>query len=173
MKKCLPLAALAFLGMMVPAVAQTAEEAVAYVFLGLADGAKLERATTTMSWAETAASPATFDGDVVISGHPSKIRFTVKALEDCRYEITLEGPEVLVPGGNRLFAQVALKDVSDIAIDKGGFKSTFNGIGFCETGRRNSNCMTVQNTDLFGKVDAARQQETIDFLRSEVCTKQN
>jgi len=173
MKTCLPLAILAFLGMLVPAAAQTAEEAVAYVFLGLADGAKLERATTTMSWVETGASPATFDGEVVISGHPSKITFTVKALEDCRYEITLEGPEVLVPGGNRLFARVALQDVSDIAIEKDGFKSTFNGIGFCETGRRNTNCMTVQDTDLFGSVDAARQKQAVDFLRAEVCTRQN
>jgi hypothetical protein len=173
MKKCLPLAILAFLGMMVPAAAQTAEEAVAYVFLGLADGAKLERGSTTMSWVETAASPATFDGDAVISGHPSKIRFTVKTLEDCRYEITLEGPEVLVPGGNRLFARVALRDVSDIAIDKDGFKSTFNGIGFCETGRRNTNCMTVENTDLFGAVDADRHRDAIAFLRDEVCTKPN
>jgi hypothetical protein len=172
MRKCLPLAVLAFLATMMPAAAQTAEEAVAYVFLGLADGAKLERATTTMSWAETGASPATFDGDVVIGGHPSKIKFTVKALEDCRYEITLEGPEELVPGGSRLFARVALRDVSDIAIDKDGFKSTFGGTGFCETGRRNTNCMTVDNIDLFGAVDATRHQDAIAFLRDEVCTKQ-
>lgn len=173
MKTCLSLAMLAFLGAVAPAAAQTAEEAVAYVFLGLADGASLERATTTTNWVETSASPATFDGDIVISGRSSKIRFIVKALEDCSYEITVEGPETLVPGGNRLFARVALGDLSNIAIDADGYRSTFDGGGFCETGPRNANCMPVQTIDLFGTVDATRHHDAIAYLRDEVCTGEN
>ena len=69
-----------------PAAAQTAEEAVAYAFLGLADGARIERSGTTMAWVESGSSPATFDGEVVINGRKDTLHFTVKALEDCRYE---------------------------------------------------------------------------------------
>src|SRR5690606_13309119 len=76
------------------ALAQTAEEAVAYGFMGLADGATFERATTTMSWREASTSPAVFDGDADIGGKRAKIQFTVTAIDPCRYEVALEGPMV-------------------------------------------------------------------------------
>jgi hypothetical protein len=169
MKKYLPLAFMALVGLAPPAAAQTAEEAVAYAFLGLADGARMERGGTTMNWVETAEAPATFDGAAVIGGHRSKIRFIVTAVEDCRYDITLEGPANLVPGGSRLFARVALRDISGITIGKDGFKSAIEGAGFCETGQRNPNCMTVHSADLFGSVDAERHREVVEFLRNDVC----
>jgi hypothetical protein len=58
-----------------PALAQTAEEAVAYAFLGVADGATLKRATTTMSWKETKTAPTTFEGDVNVGGRKAALRF--------------------------------------------------------------------------------------------------
>lgn len=170
MKKYLPLAFLALVGLAPPAAAQTAEEAVAYAFLGLADGATIERSGTTMSWVETADAPATFDGDAVIGGHRSKIRFIVTAVGDCRYEITLEGPANLVPGGNRLFARVALQDIADVTIANDGYKSAIEGIGFCETGQRNPACMTVHSVDLFGSVDSDRHRAAVEFLRNDVCS---
>jgi hypothetical protein len=172
MKKSLLLAVLVFLGMMLPAAAQTAEEAVAYAFLGLADGATIERTGTTMKWVETAASPATFDGDVIVRGHAAKIRFIVADVENCRYEITLEGPPELVPGGSRLFGKVALHDVADVTIAEDGFRTTIDGIGFCETGQRNPTCMTLNNSDLFGTVDLDRHRETLAFLR-KTCAPSN
>jgi hypothetical protein len=172
MKKCLPVAALAVLALAGPAAAQTAEEAVAYAFLGLADGATIERTGTTMKWVETAASPATFDGDATIRGHAAKIRFIVTDVENCRYEITLEGPPELVPGGSRLFGKVALHDVADVTIAEDGFTTTIDGIGFCETGQRNPTCMTLNNADLFGAVDLDRHRETLAFLR-KACAPSN
>ena len=90
-----------------PALAETAEEAVAYAFMGLADGASFKRATTTMTWTEASASPAVFDGDVDIDGKAAKVRFTVTAVDPCHYEVALEGP--MVPGGGKaLYAKVDL-----------------------------------------------------------------
>ncbi len=173
MNRSLALAFVAFFAFTGAAAAQTAEEAVAYAFLGLADGAKIERSGTKMSWVETSDSPASFDGNAVIGGHENAIRFIVKALEDCRYEITLEGPSNLVPGGSRLFGQVNLSDVGDFTIAKDGSKSAIEGIGFCETGQRNTTCMTIQSTDFFGTVDPERHRQAMAFLREQVCTVKN
>src|SRR6476619_6750338 len=85
----------------VPALAQTAEEAVAYAFLGLADGAKLARGQTSMSWKEAGKSPATFEGDAVVGGKPVKLRFIVTAIDECHYEVKLEDPANFVPGSTR------------------------------------------------------------------------
>ncbi|MCB1488044.1 MAG: hypothetical protein KDJ88_11375 [Bauldia sp.] len=153
-----------------PAAAQTAEEAVAYAFLGLADGAKIARSGTTMDWVETGSSPAAFEGAVVIGGQKDTIHFTVKALADCRYEVTLEGPGHLVPGGNRLFARVDLQEIEQVTLDDDGMHTKIEGIGFCETGQRNPTCMAVPVSDFFGVVDPERHKEALAFLRDEVCT---
>jgi len=173
MKGLIAGAVFGWLAVQSPASAETAEEAVAYVFVGLADGAALERDGTTMKWVEVASSPATFDGKVDIGGRRADIRFIVTAVEDCQYEITLEGPSALVPGGNRLFARVALTEIADVTVEPGGYKAAVDGIGFCETAQTNPSCLTVREADLFGVVDAERHRHSVDFLRNEVCTVVN
>ena len=152
-----------------PAIAETPEEAVAYVFLGLSDGGKLVRGPTTMAWTESAPSPAVFVSDAVVKGRPAKITFTVKALDPCKYEITLEGPPAIVSGSRRLFAQVSLKDVSGIAVDPDGFHASVVGTGYCETGRTNWSCVPIDHYDLFGPIEAARQKASLAYLRETVC----
>ncbi|WP_421723323.1 hypothetical protein [Bauldia sp.] len=152
-----------------PAFAETPEEAVAYAFLGLADGATLERSGTTIEWTETAASPATFDGVAIIGGHRSNIRFIITATEDCRYEITLQGPANLVPGGSRLFGRVSLREIRDVRISETGYKSQIEGTGFCQTGQHNPSCMVARDPDLFGTVDLDRHRKMVAFLQDEVC----
>ena len=150
------------------AVAQTAEEAVAYAFLGLADGATFERATTTMSWKEASASPAVFNGALDINGNAMEATLTVTAVDPCHYEVTLEGP--MVPGGGRaLYAKVDLTAVTDVAPAPGGIMVEVKGDGFCETGRTNPTCMTMSRSDLFGFLDADRHAETVAFIRTGVC----
>jgi hypothetical protein len=150
------------------AVAQTAEEAVAYVFMGLADGASFKRATTTMTWTEASASPAVFDGDVDIDGKAAKVRFTVTAFDPCHYEVALEGP--MVPGGGRaVYAKVDLSAVTGVAVASDAIRVEIAGNGFCETGRTNSECMTVAQSDLFGFVDAKRHADALAFIRADVC----
>jgi hypothetical protein len=151
------------------AFGQTAEEAVAYAFMGLADEATLTRGKTTMSWKESAASPATFDGDAIVNGKRAKIKFTVAATSKCEYEVTLDGPPEMVSGSHRLYARIDLRTVTDVAINPEGFKATIGGRGFCETGMRNPTCMSVGSSDLFGAVDAARHKEAVAFIRAEVC----
>jgi hypothetical protein len=151
-----------------PAVAETAEEAVGYAFLGLADGGGLVRGTTTMKWTEAGGSPAVFDGDTMIQGHPVKIKFTVTALNPCDYDITLEGPPGIVPGQKRLFGKVALKDVTGIAIAADGFHASVAGSGYCETGRTNPDCLRMDSHDLFGSVDGERHKAALAFLQT-VC----
>jgi len=153
----------------VTAHAQTAEEAVAYVFLGVAEGAKIVRGQTTMTWTETATSPATFAGDVDISGKSYKIGFTVKGIDDCHYEITLDGPPQLVRGGSALYARVDLHDVGEVTIVGDALHVAIKGTGFCETGTKNPTCMVIDTTDLYGGVDAARHKAAGEFLKSEVC----
>ncbi|SDB44406.1 hypothetical protein [Bauldia litoralis] len=167
------LAAATLLAVTAAAAAQTPEEAVAYAFLGLADGASIERSGTTMTWVETGSSPAAFDGDAMIGGQKAAIRFIVKAVEECRFEITLEGPSNLVPGGNRLFGRIDLKNVGDITIAEDGFKTSIEGIGFCQTGQRNPTCMTIHDADLFGSLDAERHSEAVAFLREQGCAAIN
>jgi hypothetical protein len=154
-----------------PALAETPEEAVAYVFLGLSDGGKLVRGPTTMSWTETTPSPAVFVSEAIVKGRPAKITFTVTALNPCNYEIVLEGPPAIVSGKKRLFALVSLQDVSDIAIEADGFHASVIGNGYCETGRTNPSCAPMNRYDLFGPIDAVRQKASLASLRDTVCVK--
>ena len=62
MKAVLLVAAAASLALPVAVRAETPEEAVAYAFVGLSDGANLTRDTTTMSWKHAAGSPAVYEG---------------------------------------------------------------------------------------------------------------
>lgn len=150
------------------AFAATAEEAVAYTLMGLADGATFERATTKMEWKETGASPAVFDGKATIGGKPVDIRFTVAAVDPCHYEVTLEGP--MVPsGGKTLYVRLDLTTAGAITVASDAMHIDVAGSGFCETGRTNPDCMTVNQSDLFGFVDAKRHAELIAFLREDVC----
>jgi hypothetical protein len=155
----------------VSAYAQTAEEAVAYAFLGLADGATMARGQTKMSWKEGTPSPATFEGDAVVGGKAAKLRFIVTAVDKCHYEVTIEGPANLVPGSTRLYAQVFLGEVSGLTVTDDGRKANISGSGFCETGPVNRTCMAMSTPDLFGTVEAARHKATVDFLKGEVCPK--
>ncbi len=152
-----------------PAAAETAEEAVAYVFLGLADGGTLVRDTTTMKWVEAGGSPAVFDSDAIVKGKPAKLRFTIKANDPCTYEVILEGPPKMVPGTKRLFARVDLKDIAAVTIAPDGFHQTVDGKGFCETGISNPNCLQMERHDLFGPVEVERHRQSLAFLTTEVC----
>src|SRR5258706_3262054 len=95
--------------------AQTAEEAIAYVFMGLADGAKLERGKSTMTWKETGSSPATYEGVWTVNGHVNNISFAVTASNDCDYVVRIAGPPAIVPSGTSLYARVELKKVIGIS----------------------------------------------------------
>jgi hypothetical protein len=150
-----------------PAFADTAEEAVAYAFLGLADGASLQRATTTMDWKESAASPATFEGDLTIGGHAVKVLFTVTAVDKCHYDVMLEGP--MVRTGRAIYAKIDLSKVTGVTVADHAFKAEVAGHGFCETGQTNPNCVHVAESDLFGFVDVKRHQDTLAFIRDSVC----
>ena len=108
-------------------------------------------------------------GVEVIGGHAAKIRFVVTAVEDCQYDITIHGPENLVPGGSRLFGRVMLDDISDISIGAKALTSHVEGGGFCETGQRNTHCMVMHDPDFFGTVDPDRHREAVAFLQTEVC----
>lgn len=152
-----------------PAAAQTAEEAVAYVLMGLADGATLNRATTTFAWKELSASPASFEGDGNTGGKKYKIRFTVTALDDCTYDIVLEGPPNMVRMGKAEYAKVDLRKLDSASVGEHALKVQVEGHGFCETGTLNPTCMEVATSDLFGFVDTKKHAESFAFLRNEVC----
>jgi hypothetical protein len=149
-----------------PALAQTAEEAVAYAFLGVGDGATLKRATTTMSWKETGKEPTTFEGDVDVGGRKATLRFIVHATDKCHYEITIEGPVSFVPGNSRLYGRVSMSEITGVKLSADGFKADISGAGFCETGPVNPRCVSVSGPDLFGAPDPARQKEAVDLLAS-------
>jgi hypothetical protein len=149
-----------------PALAQTAEEAVAYAFLGVADGATLKRATTTMSWKETKTAPTTFEGDVNVGGRKAALRFIVRGTDKCHYEITIEGPVNFVPGNSRLYGRVSMSEITAVKLSPDGFKADITGSGFCETGPVNPACVSVSGPDLFGSADPARQKEAVDLLVS-------
>jgi hypothetical protein len=150
------------------AVAETAEEAVAYVFMGLADGASFKRATTTLNWTEASPSPAVFDGDMTIGERAAKVRFTVTALDPCHYEVSLEGPMVLA-GGKALYARIDLTGVSGVTPAADAISVEIEGDGFCETGQKNPACMKMNESDLFGYIDAKRHADAVAFIRSSVC----
>jgi hypothetical protein len=150
------------------AVAETGEEAVAYVFMGLADGASFKRATTTMTWTEVSPSPAVFDGDMSIGGKAAKVRFTVAATDPCHYEVSLEGP--MVPtGGKALYARIDLTAVTGVAPASDAIHVEIGGDGFCETGRTNADCMKINQSDLFGFLDAKRHSDMLAFIKDGVC----
>lgn len=161
-------ASLLCVGLAFPAAAETAEEAVAYAFMGLADGASIERATTRMDWTEASASPAVFDGRATIGGKPMSFTFTVNAVDSCHYEVMLKG-EIVPGGGETLYARIDLSAVTDVSIGADTFRVDVGGDGFCETGRTNPDCMQVNRSDLFGRVDAARHAEAVAFIRDRVC----
>jgi len=157
-----------FLALGGTALAETAEEAVAYAFMGLADGATFQRATTRMNWTESSTSPAIFDGDVDIEGKVAKVTFTVTAIDPCHYDIALEGP--MVPGGGKaLYAKVDLTAVTGARIAPDAIRIEIDGDGFCETGRTNRDCMKVDRSDLFGTVEETRHAETLAFIKASVC----
>jgi hypothetical protein len=161
-------ASVVFLAVGGTALAETAEEAVAYAFMGLADGATFKRATTSMNWTESSASPAVFDGDVDIDGKAAKVKFTVTAIDPCHYEVALEGP--MVPGGGKaLYARVDLTAVTGVSVAADAIRVEIAGDGFCETGRNNTDCMKVDRSDLFGFVDASRHADALAFIRASVC----
>jgi len=150
------------------AFAETAEEAVAYTLMGLADGAHLERGTTVMDWREVSAVPAVFAGDAVIGGKQMRIAFTVSAADPCHYEVALEGP--MVPaGGKTLYARLDLTALSGLRISEDALGVEVAGDALCETGRTNADCMRIDRSDLFGAVDPDRHAALLDFILAEVC----
>jgi hypothetical protein len=153
----------------VAAHAQTAEEAIAYVFLGLADGAKLERGTTSMTWKETGSSPATYDGVWTLKGRSNAISFAITATNDCDYIVRIAGPPNMVSHGGSLYARVELKKVTAIAPDSDAERIDVTGTGYCETSPENEDCRPTDRSDLFGAVEAARHQEMVQFIRTKVC----
>ena len=150
------------------ALAETAEEAVAYALLGLADGAHLERGKSIMDWTEVSPSPAVFSGKATIGGKPVQFGFTVSATDPCHYEVMLEGP--MVPGGGKtLYARVDLTAVTGLGVSGDALQIEVAGDGFCETGRTNRDCMKVDRSDLFGFVEPERHAALFDFIRADVC----
>jgi hypothetical protein len=171
MKLHVLLALLAPLAIAAPARSQTAEEAVAYAFIGLADGASLVRGQTTMSWKEIAGSPATFEADATTAGRKYQIRFVVTAIDDCNYEVAIEGPRNMVRTGKAVYAKIDLRKVTGITVTDHAVKALVAGHGFCETGAMNPTCMELDTSDLFGSVDIDRHKETVAFIRDKVCTE--
>ncbi|HMN85651.1 MAG TPA: hypothetical protein PKA74_06650 [Bauldia sp.] len=163
------IAAAALLSVVAAARAETPEEAVAYAFMGLADGATLERGTTTMEWKETGASPARYVSQSSTGGRKYSISFTVTASDPCKYEILLEGPPTMIPTGKAVYARVDLAKVTGITVGDHAFKAAVAGDGFCETGKTNPRCMPLDTSDLFGFVDVEKHKATLAFLRDEVC----
>ena len=160
------------LGAPVAAAAQTAEEAIAYVFMGLADGAKLERGKSLMTWKETSSSPATYEGVWTINGHVNNISFAVSATNDCDYVVRIAGPPTIVPHGTSLYARVELKKVTGVAPLADAERIGVTGDGYCETSPGNEDCRPTDTSDLFGAVEAARHQELVAFIRTKVCLRQ-
>jgi hypothetical protein len=153
----------------VAAQAQTAEEAIAYVFLGLADGAELDRGMSRMTWKETGSSPATYDGVWTRNGHSNAISFSVTATDACNYVVSIAGPPQVVPRGKSLYARVDLKKVTGIAPRSDAVGIDVAGTGYCETSPENDDCRPTDISDLFGTVEAARHQDTVTFIRTKVC----
>jgi hypothetical protein len=148
----------------VSASAQTAGEAVAYAFLGIGDGATLSRGKTTMSWKQTGIDPTTFEGDVHVGNKSGTLRFIVRGTDKCHYEITIEGPATFVPGTSRLYGRVSMGEITGVGVSDDGHKAQVAGSGFCETGPVNPACVSVDQPDLFGAPEPARQKAAYDLL---------
>ena len=152
-----------------PALAETAEEAVAYAFLGLAAEPQLDRGRMHLAWQEISASPAMFVGHGEGPGRAYDVIFTVTALSDCDYEIQLAGAPEIVRGGEALYARIHLDEVTGILA--GAFQVTIEGDGFCQTGESNPNCTLVHRTDIYGTLDPAKHARLVEQLQSKVCVK--
>jgi hypothetical protein len=152
-----------------PVFAETREEAVAYVFLGLSAGAEIDRGPMHLSWRATSSSPATFFGHGEGAGRAYDVSFTVKALSSCRYEIQLAGPLDMVPGGTALYARILLDEITGVT--PGALQVGIEGDGFCQTGERNPNCTRVHKTDIFGALDPAKHTRLLEHLQSAVCVR--
>jgi len=152
--------------------AQTAEEAIAYVFLGLADGARLDRGLSSMTWKETASSPATYDGVWTRNGRSNAISFAVTATNACDYVVRIGGAPEIVPGGSALYARVEMKRVTGIAPRSDAVGVDVAGDGYCETSPQNQDCRPTGISDLFGTIEATRHQEMVTFIRTKVCVGQ-
>jgi hypothetical protein len=149
--------------------ARTAEEAIAYVFLGLADGAKLQRGMSSMTWKETGSSPATYDGVWMRNGRTTQISIAVTATNNCDYVVRIAGPPDLVPHGSALYARVEMKKVTSIVPRPDAVGINVTGTGYCETSPENEDCRPTDISDLFGAVEPIRHQETVTFIRSKIC----
>lgn len=150
----------------VSARAETPEEAVAYVFLGLAGDAVLDRGRTHLTWHRAGDSPAVFVGHGE-GGQTYDVTFTVTATGDCDFEIQLAGSPQMVRGGKTLFARIDLSRIDSVAV--GDFQTAVAGNGYCQTGSLNPNCLTVHNPDIFGKLDATKHARLLGELPLEAC----
>ena len=155
----------------VAAQAQTAEEAIAYVFLGLADGAKLQRGASSMSCKETNSSPATYDGVWMRNGRSTAISIAVTATNSCDYVVRIAGPPDLVPQGSAIYARVEMKKVTSIVPRSDAVGINLTGTGYCETSPENQDCRPTDISDLFGAVEAIRHQEMVTFIRTKICVE--
>jgi len=162
--KFLPLVAALVVAVPAAAFAQSPEEAVAYAFLGVGDGVTLKRGQTTMSWKETKATPATYEGEVHVGPKTATIRFIVHATDKCHYEITIEGPPGFVPGSSRLYGRVSMGEITGVGVSADGHKADIAGTGFCETGQVNPACVSVNAPDLFGAPDPALHKTAVESL---------
>jgi len=168
--RVLQLAALLIVAIVpVAAAAQTAEEAIAYVFMGLADGARLERGKSLMTWKETNSSPATYEGVWTINGIVNNISFAVTATNACDYVVRIAGPPTIVPQGTSLYARVELKRVTDVAPLADATRIGVSGDGYCETSPGNEDCRPTDTSDLFGAIETGKHQELVTFIRKTVC----
>lgn len=152
-----------------PACAETQEEAVAYAFMGLADGAALDRGQTHLHWKQISASPAVYQGHGEGGRNKYDVRFTITQLGDCDYEIRLSGPPNMVSGGDALYATVAIKDIS--ALTPAEFQVAITGQGFCQTSPLNPTCKPAPTSDIFGTIDTAKHAAMVQQVRADACTK--
>lgn len=164
------LAALVCVMAPVSALAQTSEEAAAYAFFGLGDGAVLSRGKTSMSWKETKTAPATFEGDINVGGRKGTLRLIVHSVDKCHYEVTIEGPGDFVPGGSRLYGRVSMSEITGVRLSGDGRKTEVTGSGFCATNPVNPACVSIDQSDLFGAVDPDKLKTAFDLL-ADTCQK--
>ena len=164
------LAAISIPVLVLPAQAETPEEAVAYAFLGLAGDAVLDRGKTHLAWRKASASPAVFVGHGERGGKAYDVTFTITAIDDCDFEVELAGPAEMVRGGKALFARVDLAEIASVA--PGEFQTTIEGDGYCQTGTLNPNCTLVHKPDIFGKLDVERHARLVGELPIAACKAQ-
>jgi hypothetical protein len=165
-----PLEAIVVAGLIAtPGLAETAEEAVAYVFMGLADGAEIDRGPTHITWRAGSSSPAVFFGHGEAPDRAYDVTFTVTALSPCRYEVHLAGPPEIVPGGTALYARILLDDITEVTPDDD--RVAINGDGFCQTSDSNPNCLRGSNTDVFGAIDPIKHTRLFEHLQRNFCVR--